>query len=60
MGRWKRDGNHSPTKNKLIQDSEENEENGYPVPISNKTKMSCAKEPNAAHKTPRRNPGSNH
>jgi hypothetical protein len=31
MGRQKRDGNHSPLKNKLIQDSEGNEENGYPV-----------------------------
>jgi hypothetical protein len=33
MGRRKRDGNHSfPPKNNLIQDSEGNEENGYPVP----------------------------
>jgi hypothetical protein len=35
MGR-RRDGNHSPQKKKkkkkLIQDSEGNEENGYPVP----------------------------
>jgi hypothetical protein len=31
MGRRKRDGNHSPPKNNLIQDSEGNEENGYPV-----------------------------
>jgi hypothetical protein len=29
MGRRRRDGNHSPQKNNLIQDSEENEENGY-------------------------------
>jgi hypothetical protein len=28
-----------PPKNNLIQDSEGNEENGYPVPDSNKTKM---------------------
>jgi hypothetical protein len=27
MGRQKRDGNHSPPQNKLVQDSEENEEN---------------------------------
>jgi hypothetical protein len=27
MGRQKRDRNHSPHKNKLVQDSEENEEN---------------------------------
>jgi hypothetical protein len=26
------DGNHSPPKNKLVQDSEGNEENGYPDP----------------------------
>jgi hypothetical protein len=31
MGRRKRDGNHSPLKNKLIKDSYGNEENGYPV-----------------------------
>jgi hypothetical protein len=31
MGRWKRDENHSPLKNNLIKDSEENEESGYPV-----------------------------
>jgi hypothetical protein len=34
LGRQKRDGNHSPPKNKLTQDSEGNEENGYPVPVS--------------------------
>jgi hypothetical protein len=31
LGRQKRDGNHSPPKNNLIQDSEGNEENGYPI-----------------------------
>jgi hypothetical protein len=50
MGTQKRDGNHSPPKNNLIQDSEENEENGYPVPDSNKTKINDAKEHNNAHK----------
>jgi hypothetical protein len=50
MGRWKRDGNHSPPKNKLVQDSEGNEENGYPVPDFNKTKIDWMKEPNEAHK----------
>jgi hypothetical protein len=50
MGRWKRDGNHSPTKNKLVQDSEGNEENEYPVPDSNKTKINYPKKPNEAHK----------
>jgi hypothetical protein len=50
MGRWKRDGNHSTPKSNLIQDSEGNEENGYPVPHSNKTKINEAKEPNDMHK----------
>jgi hypothetical protein len=50
MGRRKREGNHSPTKNNLIQDSEGNEENGYPVPDSNKTKINNTKEPSGAHK----------
>jgi hypothetical protein len=31
----KRNGNHSPPKNNLTQDSEENEEKGYLVPDSN-------------------------
>jgi hypothetical protein len=39
MGRRKRDGNHFPLKNNLIHNSERNEENGYPVPDSNKTKI---------------------
>jgi hypothetical protein len=36
MGRWKRYGNHSPLKNKLLQDSEGNEEDKYPYPDSSK------------------------
>jgi hypothetical protein len=32
MGRRKKNGNHSLPKNNLIQDSEGNEENGYPTP----------------------------
>jgi hypothetical protein len=32
MRRRKMDGNHSPQKNNLIQDSEGNEESGYLVP----------------------------
>jgi hypothetical protein len=32
MGKLKRDGNHSAPQNKLVQDSEGNEENGYPDP----------------------------
>jgi hypothetical protein len=50
MGRQKRDGNHSLPKNKFVQDSEGNKENGYPVPNSNKTKISYAKETNESHK----------
>jgi ABC-type transporter Mla subunit MlaD len=50
MGRQKRDGNHSPPKNKLVHDSEGNEENRYSVPYSNKTKIDYPKEPNKAHK----------
>jgi hypothetical protein len=50
MGRTKRDGNHSPPKNKSVQDSEGNEENGYPDPDSNQTKINYTKEPNETHK----------
>jgi hypothetical protein len=39
-----------PQKNKLVQDSEGDEENEYPDPDSNKTKMNYTKEPNKAHK----------
>jgi hypothetical protein len=39
-----------PSKNKLVRDSEGKEENGYPVPDSNKTKIDYPKEPNGAHK----------
>jgi hypothetical protein len=46
----RRDGNHSPQKNNLIQNSEGNEENGYLVPDSNKTKINDTKEPSDAHK----------
>jgi hypothetical protein len=51
MGKWKKDGNHSLTRNKLEQDSDRNEENGYPDPDSNKTKINHTKEPNEAHKS---------
>jgi hypothetical protein len=49
-GRQKRDANHFPPKNKLVQDSEGNEENRYPDPDSNKTKINYTKEPNKAQK----------
>jgi ElaB/YqjD/DUF883 family membrane-anchored ribosome-binding protein len=50
MGRQKKDGNHSPPQNKLVQDLEGNEENGYLVPDANKTNIDYPKEPNEAHK----------
>jgi hypothetical protein len=46
----KKDRNHSTSRNNLIHDAEENEENGYPVPDSNKTKINDTKEPSDAHK----------
>jgi hypothetical protein len=39
-----------PQKNNLVQASEGNEENRYPDPNSNKTKINYTKEPNEAHK----------
>jgi hypothetical protein len=39
-----------PPQNKVVQDLEQNEENGYPDPDSNKTKINHTKEPNEAHK----------
>jgi hypothetical protein len=51
MGRRKRDGNHSPPKNKVVQDLEGNEENRHPDPDSNKTRINYTKEPNEAHKS---------
>jgi hypothetical protein len=51
LGRRKRDGNHCPQKNNLIQDSEGNEENGYTIPNSKKTKTNNTKKPRDATKT---------
>jgi hypothetical protein len=60
MGKTRRDGNHSPQKNNLIQDSVGNEENGYPVPDLNKTMINAIRELSNAHKkTQRRNMGRN-
>jgi hypothetical protein len=39
-----------PPQNKLVQDSEGNEENGYPNPHSNKTKINYTKEHNEVDK----------
>jgi hypothetical protein len=50
MGRWKKDENHSPPNNKLVQEPEGNQENRCPDPNSSKTKRNYAKEPNEAHK----------
>jgi hypothetical protein len=52
MGRRKRDGNLSLQKSHLMQDSEGNEENGYPVHDPNKTKINNTKEQRDAQKTP--------
>jgi hypothetical protein len=53
MGR--RDGKHFPHKNNSIQDSVENEENGYPVPDLNKPMINVTKELSDAHNPQRRN-----
>jgi hypothetical protein len=50
LGRQKRDGSHSPSKNKLVQESKGNEENGYPVPDPNKTKIDYPNETSEALK----------
>jgi hypothetical protein len=50
MGRRKREGNHSPPQNKVVQVLEQNEENRCPDPDSNKIKINYTKEPNKAHK----------
>jgi predicted house-cleaning noncanonical NTP pyrophosphatase (MazG superfamily) len=50
IGRQKRDWNHSASQNKLVQDSEGNEENGQPDSDSNKTKINYTKEANKAQK----------
>jgi hypothetical protein len=52
MGRRKRGGNFSPPKNNLRQDSEGNEENGYPVLDSNKTKINNTRKPIIPTRTP--------
>jgi hypothetical protein len=52
-GRRKRNENCFLPKNKLVQDSEGNKENGYPDPDSNKTKINYAKEPNEPTRGPR-------
>jgi hypothetical protein len=46
----RRDGNHSPQKKNLIQNSVGNEENGYPDSDINKTMINATKEISDAHK----------
>jgi hypothetical protein len=58
MGRQKKDGNHFPTNNKLIQQPEGNEENGYPD--SAKQRETIPRNPMKPKEHPqKRNPGSN-
>jgi hypothetical protein len=52
MGRKKREGNHCPPQNKVVQDLERNEENGCQDSDSHKTKVNYTKEPKEAHKNP--------
>jgi hypothetical protein len=52
IGRLKKEGNHFPPNNKFVQEPEVNEENIYPDPDSNKTKINYSKEPNEATRTP--------
>jgi hypothetical protein len=50
MGRRKKERNHFPPNNKLVQEPEGNEDIRYPDPDSNKTKINYAKGPNEAQK----------
>jgi hypothetical protein len=48
-GKMKKEWKPCSPQNKLVQDSEGNEENGYPTSDANKTKIDYPKEPNKAH-----------
>jgi hypothetical protein len=50
MGRQKKQGKQFPHSKKLVSEPEENEENRYSDPDSEKMKINYAKEPNEAHK----------
>jgi uncharacterized membrane protein YcgQ (UPF0703/DUF1980 family) len=50
MGRQKKDGNHFPSNNKLVQEPEGNEKSRSPDPDSNETKINYDKETKEAHK----------
>jgi hypothetical protein len=61
MGRQKKDENHSPPQNKLVQDSEGNEENKYTDSDSNKKDKLCQRTLRSPQEHPeRRNPERNH
>jgi cell division ATPase FtsA len=49
VGRRKGTGNHSSQKNNLTKDSDGNEDNRYPVPDPNKTKINDTKESSNDH-----------
>jgi hypothetical protein len=49
MERRRKDGNHCLQKTKSIQDSVENEENGYSFPDPNKRMINVTKEPSDTH-----------
>jgi tRNA(Ile)-lysidine synthase TilS/MesJ len=55
MGRRKRDGNYSPPKYEVVQDLEQNEENGYSDPDSNKTKINYTRNPMKHTRAPLKN-----
>jgi hypothetical protein len=52
IGRKKRDGNYSPPKHKLVQDSEGKEENRYSFPDKNKTRIDYPKNLMKPTRTP--------
>jgi hypothetical protein len=56
MGRLRKDGNHYAQKDNSILDSVGNEENVYPVPDTNKTKINVIKEPSDTHKKTKTKP----
>jgi hypothetical protein len=45
MGRWQKNGNHFSPNNKLVQELEGNEENGYQYSDYNKTQITYTKDP---------------
>jgi hypothetical protein len=50
MGRHKKTGKPASPQQILVEEPEENEENRYSDPESNKMKINYAKEPNEAHR----------